>query len=75
MNKENTEALTAANIVSNTVQKLLQDGNMELAHRATVVYNSILLTIILTELVPGAKEHLDLLGIVPEFAGDGSRIQ
>ena len=75
MNEENKTALTAADNMSNAVSKFLENGNMELAHRATVVYNSIMLTILVTELVPGAKEHLDVLHVVPEFAQDGSRVQ
>ncbi len=75
MRSENVIALKSAYELSRTVQKLMIEGNMEMAHRTQAVYQSLLLTVILTELVPDAAETLDTFAEVPTHAEDGSIVQ
>ena len=74
MRSENIIALKSAYELSKTVQTLMLEGNMEMAHRSQAVYQSLLLTIILTELVPDAAKILEDFAEVPTHAEDGSII-
>ena len=75
MTNENKMALIQANNMSIAIAAFLDNGNSEMAHRATGVYNSILLTILLTELVPGAQKELDKMKEVPNILPDGTPVQ
>ena len=59
MNDENSKALRKAFQLSFEIDKYLAAGNGELAERLAVAFNSLLLTLIVTELVPGAQEIMD----------------
>ena len=59
MNKQNETALRKAWDMVEDVQNYVAEGNLEMAHRSTSVYQSIMLTVLVTELVPGAQDVLD----------------
>ena len=72
MRNENIIMLKKAHELANTVQHLMLEGNMEMAHRTQAVFQSIILTILLTELIPEAAELMESFDEVPTHAADGS---
>ncbi len=77
MNRLNKAALTKAHSMAETIEAFMQVGNLEMAHRASQVYTALLLTVMMTELVPEAAklwEELDRKKKTPVTA-DGTIVQ
>jgi len=75
MTEDNKLALEKANELSISIQNYLEVGNMEMAHRVAGVYQSIMLTILVTELVPGAQEFLNEISKRSPKAPKGTILQ
>ena len=73
MRKENEAALQKAYELSESIQRLMLEGNMELAHRSNAIYLSLMITILVTELVDGASDILDSMS-APELP-EGTLLQ
>jgi hypothetical protein len=76
MNEDVEFAIKSAEEISKKIEAYLLMGNMELAHRLGGVYQSLLLTALVLELIPGAKELLDELEVpIPEKDEEGNLVQ
>jgi hypothetical protein len=76
MNDDVEFAIKAAEDISKKIEAYLLTGNMELAHRLGGVYQSLMLTALVLELIPGAKELIDKLEVpIPDQDEEGNLVQ